>query len=78
MQDLKDICSLMKSKNKELRQIRYDFYMKWAVGLRKSEFGMNIIDNTEPCYLYPTLVLDDARHIVPGNLIGEFREVYSL
>lgn len=35
----------MKSKNKEPRQIRYHFHMKWALGLRKAEFRANVNDN---------------------------------
>ena len=50
--------------------------MKCPIGLKKAEFEMNINGNTEPCYLYPILVLDVIKHTVPGNIVGEFREVY--
>ena len=40
----------MENKNKEPRQIRYHFYMKWALGLRKAEFGVKVNGNAEPFY----------------------------
>ena len=67
----------MKSKSKEPKQIRYYFYMKWAIELRKAGFDIEN-DNDNPCYSHPKIILNVLREIATGNTVGVIREVYIL
>ena len=75
LSDIKEVTKRMKSKSKKLKQMRYYFYMKWAIELRKAAFDIEK-DNDNPCYTYPKIILNVLREIAPGNIIGEIGVVY--
>ena len=71
-----------KTDEKEPKQIRYYFYMKWTIELlKKAGFDIDLDienENDNPCYSYPKIILNVLREIAPGNIVGEIREVYIL
>ena len=54
---------------KRPRKIRYYFYCRWAVALRRNNVGG---ENHQ--YSYPEKVLKYLRCCCPGNVVGEIRE----
>ena len=62
LSDIKEVTKRMKSKSKERKQMRYYFYMKWAIELRKAAFDIEK-DNDNPCYTYPKIILNVLREI---------------
>ena len=80
--NIKEVAKRMKSNIKEHKQIRYYFYMKWAIELlKKAGFDIDFDiknKNDNPCYSYPKIILNVLREIAPGNIVGEIREVYIL
>lgn len=44
--------------------------MTWAVALRKKEIGP-LVDDAEPQYSFPSVVLQYIRSLVPENVKGE-------
>ena len=72
VRNLERSIEIREHQSKELSQIWYIHYNKWAIALHTKNIGSKEVDN--PIYTFPKVILNVLWAKVPRNIVGEFKE----